>query len=136
MEISTKYSLGDEVYPISRHKKRVVSLCPTCCGDGVVHINGKEFSCPDCHGKGVNTIYCNEQWNIEYNIISPVGRVGVELYAAKYNEGGDRDTIRYMLESTGVGNGTLWYEDDLFPSAQLAQEACDVRNANETGATK
>ena len=50
-----------------------------------------------------------------------VGQVGVTLSEQNREE-------RYMCKETGVGSGSVYFEEKIFPSLLLAQLACDVKN--------
>ena len=129
MEITTKFNLGQEVYPIRSFRKEVTDPCPTCDGVGVVVIAGKEYRCPECYGSGTNTHLEPQKWQVINEYASKVGKVSVELYAERYhNRKGNEDQIRYMIEATGVGGGSLWNEDDLFATIEEAQAECERRN--------
>lgn len=60
---------------------------------------------------------------------SIVGKIDVERYSSKHREYAScKDENKYMLESTGVGSGSVWREKDLFASEKEALEECVLRN--------
>ena len=128
MEIKTKFNLDDTVYPIVRHGYDGVKMCETCNGTGIVKINNKdkEITCPDCYGRGGHKQWVLERWVLSDDI-GKIGKVEVALYSKKYPD--HKDEHRYMLSSTGVGSGTLWYESDLFISSDEAIKECELRNS-------
>lgn len=130
MDIKTKYNFGELVYPISYKTEeiKVFHNCPLCKDKGLVMLNNQEYTCPECRGY----TYHIEDGDIEWYVTKDqgkIGRIGVEFYASKY-EGkyGNESTIKYMLDSTGIGSGTLWKEEDLFLSLEEAQAECEKRN--------
>lgn len=53
-----------------------------------------------------------------------IGKIEIEEYAPKYKER-YKSEVKYMLEETGVGSGTLWREDRLFATYDDAKEFCE-----------
>lgn len=130
MLIETKYNYRDIVYPISTRFEtlKIPTNCPACNDKGNVDLNGIIYTCPKCNGH----TYHNEAGDIEYYVTFSQGKVGkidINLYDPKY-EGkyGNKSEIRYMLDSTGIGSGTVWEEDNLFLSREEAQKECNNRN--------
>lgn len=131
MEIKTKYSLNDFVYPIFKGGYEKYEKCELCNGNGEVLIANteRETACPDCYGQGGMNKWQEEKWRVSLDSASKIGKVSVELYANRYKS--HKDEIRYMLQSTGVGSGTLWSEENLFATEIEAQGECDRRNSHE-----
>ena len=127
MEITTKFNLGQKVYPIRSFRKELITTCPICDGIGEVTISGKEYTCPECCGSGTRTLVEPQKWQVVDEYISKIGKIAVELYAERYQKRNEGHT-RYMLGATGVGSGTLWNEDDLFATIEEAQAECERRN--------
>lgn len=127
MNITTKFNLGDEVYPIRQMRKEVVTPCVTCDGVGEAElVNGKRITCPACYGRKTDINYAPQAWYISMDSIGEVGKIEVTLYAPGYSY---KSEERYMLSSTGVGTGTCWHARDLFASMDEATAECDARNA-------
>lgn len=130
MNIQTKYNFGELVYPISYRLERVKvpKNCPVCKDKGEIKLNGTMYTCPECRGYTYHTEDGDMEWYID-DCQGKIGKIRAELYASKY-EGkyGNESEIRYMLDSTGIGSGTLWKEEDLFISLEEAQAECDKRN--------
>ena len=128
MQIKTKYNLGEQVYPIrlGRHSEHI--KCKICEGKGEVTINNTEkiISCPECYGQGGRTVWLNDKWGVCVGSIGYIGKISVEIYDKAYEEG--KREYRYMLDSTGVGGGTLWKEDMLFTTKEEAEKECEIRN--------
>lgn len=126
--IETKYSLGDKVYkPISTYTSRKIQ-CPDCVGK-------KEWLITFPSGEKIN-ISCKtcESGNILTKISS--GFVDVfehnpsvkKLTIGQIRTEGDK--ISYMCNETGIGSGTLHYENTLFDSWDDAMEEAK-KMANE-----
>lgn len=122
MKIKTNFNIGDYVYPVRRYQKQVYVKCKTCKGDGdvLIHNTSRRISCPDCYGKGGGHEYKTEEWHVIVEDFSKIGKIIVEIINNK--------KTHYMIESTGIGSGTLWLEDDLFLDSQKAQLECTKRN--------
>jgi hypothetical protein len=131
MDIKTKYNFKDFVIPICtrREKIKVPKNCSVCKDEGKVDLNGKKYTCPECYGYTYHYEEGELEWYILENNSGFIGRINVEFYDNQYIvEDGRENEISYMLDSTGVGTGTLWREDCLFRSFQEAQDECDKRN--------
>lgn len=124
MNITTKYNLGDAVYVVlSNCTKRIVK-CTACDNTGVIKIKGDDFLCPKCKGAAKHPIYVGPHYYIYTSGI--IGKVEVAVYAEGYD---NEPATRYMLDSTGVGSGNLWKEEETFPTKEAAQAFCDEKNA-------
>jgi hypothetical protein len=132
MDFKTKFSLGDRVCTIKSCPANHIVKCVTCNHTGKVLIGGEEFVCPKCEGKSSHPVYDGHKYFIgDENVL--VGKVSVsatqERYLSRLERGkGDRVETEYMLNTTGVGSGTVWREHELFNSRQEAQAECDKRN--------
>ena len=125
MNITTKFNLGDYLYTISKGTKTITSTCKTCNGSGHIQVGEDDFSCPKCYGSKVEYVVKLNKWRIYPENCGVIGKVDIERYAEKYDK--DDRTV-YMLDSTGVGSGTLWYEDTCFLTRDEAQVECDRHN--------
>jgi hypothetical protein len=127
MKIETKFNLGQLVYPIAQRPGEKFVKCETCLGIGEIIINatGKERICPDCYGRRGSTEYQALEWNVCNEYASHIGKVNIELYDDEYK---DKNRYAYMISATGIGSGTIWYEENLFASREEAQAECDLRN--------
>lgn len=125
MVIETKFNFNQKVYKIENTYKENKVKCPTCKGTSKVElISGRKIDCPDCFD-GYYIERLPTQWRI--SLSGKIGKIGVELYSSKYSKS-NNSRIYYMLDITGVGSGTLHYEDTLFTSEKEAQLECDKRN--------
>jgi len=123
MTITTKHDLGDMVFTIDYSKPKIETDCITCSGTGSVTLGNESFLCPKCRGRRIEVMYGFEKWSI-----SASGIVG-QIEAKRCVEGCGENSIRYMLDTTGIGTGRVWEESDVFKSRQEAEDACTLRNA-------
>ena len=130
MKINTKYNFGDFVYPIRMGGYEKFINCELCDGIGKLTIeNKKTITCPDCYGRCGNKEYIHDKYYVSHDSFGAVGSIRTELYDNKYTD--KKSEITYMLDSTGVGSGTLWKEGELFKTSDEAQAECDKRNNNK-----
>lgn len=116
-----KYALDQKLYAVKTTydtKKQNVK-CSLCESTGKIQIKGEFYTCPKCKGK-TETIYKG----LKYIICASgnVGKIEIEEFSKKYRCKG---RITYMLDSTGVGSGTVWSENRLFPSEKEALDFCE-----------
>lgn len=126
MNIETKYSIGDTVWYVRDDLCEKVLPCETCGDKKEVEIKGTSFKCPSCVTSRNNT-----RWKRRHFVAgsSVVGRVSFEATSLRYEPVEERR--EYMLESTGVGSGSVWKEALLFPTREDAQAYCDALNLVE-----
>jgi hypothetical protein len=129
MTIKTKFNMGDKVFPIRERKPKIFTKCETCLGSR--SITTKETSitlkCPACYGGGGSTDYGDPEWSISYESYSDIGKIEVTIR----NDNNSEEVInkeRYMIQSTGIGSGTVWDSSNLFLTEKEAQSECDKRN--------
>jgi hypothetical protein len=135
--VDTKYDYGQHLYCLTRSNVDLPAVCCDACeGEKVVVVRGEKFSCPKCGGKGV-LVKTAHGW-----IVGGSGTVGhvratrarvdnftnFEWWEPEPVEGSLLTRVEYMLDSTGVGSGTIWPEGNLFPSRESAQAEADSRN--------
>jgi hypothetical protein len=125
MNITTKYSLGDRVYPITLKMETETKQCEECSGRGYVLTDtGRERQCDRCYGRGELNIRSYNKYIVETGSYGVIGKVEVEFYGADNSQ----TKIKYMLDSTGIGSGVLWPENKIFFTKEEAQAECDKRN--------
>jgi hypothetical protein len=129
MEIKTKFNLKDKVYPIRMGGYYEFIKCQTCEGEGCVTINntGKTIKCPDCWGTKGQSEWKQDKWYICEESYGQIGKIDIEIYDKDYYKNDCK--YGYMIDTTGVGSGTVYAEDNLFKSKKTAQKECDRRNA-------
>lgn len=139
MKIETKYNCGDKVYNIQSRMEQVQGTCGFCNDTGRVTGQDKaSLCCPKCNGRPPTT------WLPRKYMVNPramtIGRLGYELTDNMGEAGSQFDNYKpqhkvkeeYMLEETGIGSGTVYKVEMLFPTAEEAQTECDKLNAEES----
>ena len=138
MKIETKYSIGDKVVKIGFNRKQENVKCDACSGrGGLVLDNGDTTRCPKCRNRGFVTVWHDQVWQIlgTYRI----GQVNAKItniisdgdFDNVGHQGDDTDTkyeISYMCYETGIGSGTVHYENTLYENRYMAQNECNKRN--------
>ncbi len=120
-----KFDLGQYVYAIACNRVGKYVNCTTCVGKKYILINNESFTCPKCRGSG--SYHNGEEVRHMLAANGFIGKISIEAYDQKYDR---PNTIRYQLDSTGVGSGTLWDEENLFSSKSKAMEEIFIRNKN------
>lgn len=129
MNVETKYSLGQVLWGIEQSYKVVSIICVDCEGEAQIQYHGVSYECRRCHGKGsTGNKSVGLCWSPATRLPEGgmVGRIEVLLYSP--GTSGYTSRTAYMLEPTGVGSGTSWAEDNLFPTEEEAGFACVMRN--------
>lgn len=135
MEFKTKFNHRDKVYMITKYMTFKIEECETCNGLGKIAIKEKTFTCPNCNGYS-RKIPDKFEWQINEKKCGEIGKIIVESYDKRYcKKYEDYDykelAVKYMINSTGIGSGTLWDEEDLFLTEEEALEECEKRNKEE-----
>lgn len=123
MSIKTKFELDQYVYIIRLATKSETNVCKLCNGKGVVNVEGSKLKaeCPECWGNGEIRETKPEEWRIVAE--GKIGRINVELYSSEYKKE-YKDSIKYMIDTTGVGCGSLYNEEDIYPTHNSAIITC------------
>lgn len=135
MEIKTKFNLNEKIYTIQLFGQRVFTPCKICNGSGVVKVEEikEKIECPRCYGNGGSSEWTPEKWNIAEN--SKIGKIDIEIYHGIHKKE-NKDRFAYMIESTGIGSGTIWYESDCFKTKEEAELECKKRNRKKKNIVK
>lgn len=136
MELKTKFSIGQTVTVIYQKRVQIPLVCSFCenkplflVSEGVV--KDTLAICPQCYDRpGVKHEY--DEW--EYNTSGRIGKIEIAATLPR-DEDNDIDWVgvievetRYMIDTTGIGTGTLWPEDVLLDDDEDWHEECDRRN--------
>ena len=139
MNIVTKYNFGDVVWNIWQELLKKFTPCEFCAGTGSISgANGESRACPECYrncGKYVST---TEGWTVSPDNSLTIGRISYEE-TCEYLDGEDSPACNYghqkrdvkehyMCRQTGIGTGTFYFAENLFPTREEAQAECDKRN--------
>jgi hypothetical protein len=115
-----KYQIGDRVLVAHWTTDEVREVCPDCGGTRKVKVvlaSGEELEarCQHCSvgfqsaGYVTRSVYVPRVWH------GTVGSIKIDTH--------DEDPVRYMLEETGVGTGSIHSEKNLFDNAEDATAA-------------
>jgi len=131
MEIKTKFNLNQKVSIIALGYDNKCIPCSTCDGKGGIYVKKKDFfSCSSCLGSGHHYKSVKNKWSI--TVTSIIGKISVDIYskeALEDNYSSNKNRIVYMLDSTGVGSGSFYYEEHIFKTIKEAKKECDLRNS-------
>lgn len=125
------YHIGQKVY-VAKHRTTIEKLtCPDCLGKGewiTLNPAGKDVTvqCNTCtRGFAPNGTIPGKA--IPWSLVAhyTVGSVRIDT-AAKEGE-----LVSYMMEETGVGTGSVYYEDRIFLSPDNAEDYSHVISLKE-----
>jgi hypothetical protein len=138
MKIETKYNFGDKVYQIWNTRCKQWEKCSFCGGDGrIIGKDSKSVLCPECYGNKGRNIFIEEKYTIQKQLtigqvkIKATGKYTTEDRDNFFDNYGDQEESykeSYMCYETGIGSGTVWPVDKLFPTEEEAQTECDRLN--------
>ena len=126
MEFKTKFDIGQEVYTITLTEKQHYIQCHACKGDGHIKINEETFVCPKCSFTIKGKVWDSSYKTWVTDVSGVIGLVQAEFSTARDNEPALKH--QYMIDSTGIGSGTVWKENRLFLTEEEAQKECDRLN--------
>lgn len=119
MKITTKYDVGDRVYPITQEIEIIYHKCADCHATGEITTKeDKVLRCPTCFGRKLI-----EKRNPVWKRMSSSSREILEIRIICHK---DREVISYFL-----GEETFeetFEEEELFLSLEEAELACQRRN--------
>lgn len=133
--ITTKFSIGDTVYHAWTTTERKRHPCPDCLDSRKWEAKspaGREyqFDCPRCSGQ----FQSDRDISIDYSVFTPSVHC-LTIGQVEAHAGGSEAKNRYMCHETGVGSGTVYYEQDLFSTEAEALEAATIKAALANAAT-
>lgn len=142
MQITTRYGINDSVYKINRKLTKKWIVCPACDGVGRVELKNGFRMCPDCYGNKGAWEYGSQAWAVQEEPLT-IGQVrayvqnfkksGLFDNVGSYCEGTDSKKVEYMCYETGIGSGSLHYEETIWPSQEEAQAECARLNSIHQG---
>jgi hypothetical protein len=131
-----KYKIGDTVYACDLKRVKRQLPCPDCLGStewAVKSPAGTEMtvSCPRCTARywsgTPNDMPSLDYWEHEATTRPlTIGSVRAETHD---HDGGPK--VTYMCRETGIGSGSLWYEDRLYETQAEALEVGQAEAALE-----
>jgi hypothetical protein len=127
--ITTKFSIGDTVYHATTTTERRQHPCPDCLGSRkwlAKSPAGREyqFSCPRCGADYQSEPGLSLHYSVFTAAVHPLTIGQVEGHA-----GGSEAKNRYMCHETGIGSGTVYYEENLFATEAEALAHAEIKAA-------
>jgi hypothetical protein len=125
--ITTKFSIGDTVYHAWTTTERKQHPCPDCLGSRKWEAKSPagrvyQFACPRC-----GSDYQSERdLCLHYSVFSPAVHC-LTIGQVEAHAGGSEAKNKYMCHETGIGSGTVYYEQDLFATEAEAKEAATIK---------
>jgi hypothetical protein len=129
MTYTTKFDVGQMVWAVRDTPFQQIVKCGPCSNTGSIQIGDEGFICPKCSGRAALAQVVGNRFYVAEH--SKIGKVQIEDEPNRWRWSNDTEPdlkISYMIESTGVGSGQVWREDQLFASESDAQGFCDQRN--------
>ncbi len=138
MKIETRFDLDQLVWRVGRVQHKDSDACPACGSAGriaVTRLDGTEQMsyCENCNGRGV----IHEIWYDLYEIIdqSRIGQITVKYSRKRLHEHDSLVEEAYMIDSTGVGSGSVhalrdsvWSHSHMFATEMEALAFCAAEN--------
>lgn len=133
--LTSKYSVGDLVYRAGTMTKVFMRDCPDCQGSkqwDAISPAGKQyqFACPRCSASYQSERDLDLKYTQFVASVQPltIGSIRVDTH--------DERPISYMCVETGVGSGSIHYEEDLFPTEDEARRAAEQKAAAQNISTE
>ena len=121
-----KFGIGNRVYAATTDLRAQPQVCPDCLGTfrwSITTPAGESFqvNCGTCTYERV----IPQVQYVPTTRLLTVGSVRVDT--------ADRDgrPVSYMMKETGVGSGSIWYEENLFASEEEATARAQVLAAKQ-----
>lgn len=137
MTITPKYNIGDRVYHIGTTDSKHSHPCPDCLGSqkwSAKSPAGDEFTfdCPRCASfyQPYPELSLTYWKKVPYVQTLTIGSI---QYDSAADEG---EQFRYMCIETGIGSGSVYYEQKLFSDKALADAAAQLEADRINSETK
>lgn len=138
---ATKFSVGQVVHHVGRRVTHTQVSCEACGGIGRIHVEGRDGKVYEvrCPADGCSIGHVNLTSKEVFQVIGSgrVGKIEVNLYDEPYAKTHGKKVYeeKYMLDTTGVGTGTVyrytdgqWSDTRLFATEDEAREFVAAAN--------
>lgn len=122
------FDLGQEVHIVRKDAAYRNVKCDACRQTGTIDLGGESFTCPKCEGKSKHRQYVGHKCYVAHT--GRVGKIEAVVYSERYEGDGSESGIRYMVDTTGVGSGNVWKEEELFATREEADAFCAKSNSS------
>lgn len=129
--IETKYAIGDVVWHANTNSEKKRRDCPDCLGAkkwAITSPAGGEYSiaCPRCW-----TSYMSDRdLSLEYaQFVGNARKLNIGSVRHDSHNFGEGAKTEYMCLETGIGNGSIYREHDLFSTEEEAQAVAEIKAA-------
>lgn len=121
-----KYAIGDTVYCVSTQTKGAIHACPDCNDTKMWPVTSPagesmEMPCPRCQGSVPNDLSLRYTEHYVAVRTMTIGSVRTDTH--------DQHPISYMCRETGVGSGSVWYEENLYANKEEAEAHGEIERA-------
>jgi|GEM_PF-6279747 len=114
-----RFHIGQPCWHITSRRIPVYKECGSCEKGKIPLKDGTGIDCPHCKGKSLLSDSHGFKWEVSRMML--VGQLRLEYSAEKIEE-------QYMCRETGVGSGSVYYQQRLFDTQLKAIEECVKRN--------
>lgn len=124
--IETKYAINDKVWLAHTDIHRKQHNCPDCLGEKEWKVSspaGGKFmvNCPRCNAN----YQSYKDLDLYYNEYAPYAKQ-LTVGSVRTDSHDDRK-VSYMCKETGVGSGSVYYEEDLYDTEEQALRAARLK---------
>jgi hypothetical protein len=150
MQITTKYDLGEIVFPISIRTETIYNPrnCSLCKDAGKIELNNKYYTCPECKNTPNTIIAGKTEYYVQCDQEYKICKIGLAVVDKAF-EGENQTQYCLNYKNTPQKTGwvekdgrninwvdydplkTLWQEEDIFRTIEEAQAECDKRNKDK-----
>lgn len=129
--IETKYGIGDVVFHATTETAKMRRDCPDCLGSkkwAVTSPAGGQYSiaCPRC----ATSYMSDRDLSLEYaQFTASARKLTIGSIRHDTHNHGDGAKTEYMCSETGIGNGSIYREDDLFATEAEARAVAAIKAA-------
>ena len=118
-----RFNIGQVVYTAYPELKKVFVDCPDCQGTKKWKIStpaGEEFevNCQRCSGGYLRVAVHSYLEPSAYVVECTIGSMELNTWAGSCSQDGH---YKYMCKESGIGSGSVYYENALFPTREAAE---------------